>query len=190
MEAKILKIKCPNCSAVITVKVKANAANAIIPCPVCKQRTPLSSYKVVDSPDAMDKTRGVASSQGEGKTQLNVPMSSGVQAEPGHLTIISGGSDVLHLKDGRNIVGRGCQSSSADIRLPSTCGHVSREHLVIHVRRVMGDEGVCYKHVVSLYKESVNTTYINSTKLVYGDSLILNDGDVIKFPDLALRFNM
>ena len=45
-------------------------------------------------------------------------------------------------------------------------------------------------HYVSLSKERVNKTFINNTQLLYGDTLILQHGDIIKLPDINVRFEI
>ena len=102
----------------------------------------------------------------------------------GKLVFLNGNIPAAELREGRNIIGREATTSSADIRLPRSFDRISREHLIINVKRV----GAEYKHEVQLYKREVNVTMLNAITLSGGDVYLLNDGDTIKLPDLTLRF--
>lgn len=102
----------------------------------------------------------------------------------GKLVFLNGNIPAAQLREGCNIVGREANSSSANIRLPRTFDRISREHLEINVKRVGGG----YKHEIKLYKREVNTTMLNSTTMGGGDVYLLNDGDLIKLPELTIRF--
>jgi len=106
------------------------------------------------------------------------------QLSCGKLVFLSGNIPAAQLHEGRNIIGREATTSSADIRLPRSFDRISREHLIINVKRV----GAEYKHEVQLYKREVNVTMLNAITLSGGDVYLLNDGDTIKLPDLTLRF--
>ncbi len=45
-------------------------------------------------------------------------------------------------------------------------------------------------HYVYINKEQVNPTYIGNCQLEYGDRLVLNHNDIIKLPDMELRFEL
>jgi hypothetical protein len=109
----------------------------------------------------------------------------GAGGSVGRLIAVAGNLAPMQLKEGRNILGRANSSVAVDIALPSQFKYVSRQHLIIDVRRT----AVGYIHTVMLCKSEVNKTYINSMQLVYGDQVILNDGDIVKLPDLSLRFD-
>lgn len=46
MESELLRIKCPNCGAVLTIKKIAGLETKSIPCPVCKKASKYIDYKV------------------------------------------------------------------------------------------------------------------------------------------------
>ena len=94
----------------------------------------------------------------------------------------------FRLKVGRNVIGRKATASTADIQIPTAGGkHMSREHLVIEVKKVAGKGFV---HYASLYKEKVNVTTINDELLEYGDSIVLKSGDKLKLLDVTILFEI
>ena len=64
---------------------------------------------------------------------------------------------------------------------------MSREHLVLEVKKVIGKGFV---HYASLYKEKVNETMINNELLEYGDSIVLKSGDKLRLPDATIVFEI
>lgn len=46
MESELLRIKCPNCGAVLTIKKITGLETKSIPCPVCKKTSKYIDYKV------------------------------------------------------------------------------------------------------------------------------------------------
>ncbi len=44
-----MKIKCPQCSAVLVIREQAGLEGKVISCPVCKERTPFAKFiKIVE----------------------------------------------------------------------------------------------------------------------------------------------
>lgn len=80
------------------------------------------------------------------------------------------------LQPGRNVVGRRASSSSAGIMLPDESRYMSREHLTIEVESAPDGSFV---HVLSLYKDFVQPTWVNSTPLMHGERITLRGGDKI-----------
>ncbi len=121
--------------------------------------------------------------QADRKTEVNF----GANWTLGKLTVAETGQS-YQLRPGRNVVGRKAQSSSADFQIAVMENkRVSREHLVIEVKKVPGKGFV---HYVSLFKEQCNTTLIGRETLVYGDCLILNHGDRIQLPGVTVKFEI
>lgn len=104
----------------------------------------------------------------------------------GKLIFLADGISDAELKEGINIIGREANSSAATIRLPRNYDRISREHLIINVKRVGGS---C-QHTVQLYKREVNPTMHNAKPMVAGDVLLLKDGDTITLPGLEVRFKI
>lgn len=174
---EIMKIKCPNCSAIMTVKVHTGMENIMMKCPVCQEKAPFSSYKK-ETKDKDDSTEYASDNTTIPMTELG----DDIKFIIGELTILDSHLDPFKLKPGRNIIGRKANSSKADIQIPLKDNqlHISREHLIIDVKRV---DKIGYIHNISLYKDKVNDTFINDEKICYLDSLRLTHGDIIKLPD-------
>lgn len=163
-------IKCPKCSAIITLKTQSELKGKMIKCPACKEIQMFESYKTTTDNDYHTEV-------GEFDNFII-----------GELHVVNARLEPFKLKIGRNVIGRKADSSKADIQLPVNMGksRISREHIVIDVNKVIG---IGYVHSVSLYKEKVNDTYINNEKLLAEDSLILSDGDIIMLPDnMCIKF--
>ena len=177
---KTIKVRCPNDGAVLTIVDQPGIERAFVTCPVCKRKMPFKRFKMIednvrnDVDDGDDQTRVAA-------TEIGCYHCLGV------LKDFSTG-DSHKLKLGKNVIGREAADSSADIQLPcDNSRRMSREHLVIQVD---GDNVEGYIFHASLYKEKVNATYVGDAKVEYGDSIILNDGDVIRLPDKTIVFEV
>ncbi|MCH5223542.1 MAG: FHA domain-containing protein [Muribaculaceae bacterium] len=173
-----INVKCPWCSAVLKIKAAPGIDNASLCCPVCKKTSPFSQFK-----------KFVAE---ESETQfVNHPGSgnsaSGLKSVIGKLVIPSKGI-AFQLKLGRNIIGRKASTSTANFQISTgESKRLSREHIIIDVKR-LSSGGVA--HHVSLVKERVNKTYLNNSELTFGDTLILQNGDMIKLPDVNILFEL
>ena len=186
METEIMKIKCPCCAVVLTVKTKPGIENKSVTCTVCKQSSSFRLFKQIteikaEHTEYPGEHTSYASHRSE--TQLNIDENYTL----GKLKVEDSGVS-FRLKVGRNIIGRKATASTADIQIPTAGGkHMSREHLVIEVKKVVGKGFV---HYASLYKEKVNETAINNESLEYGDSIVLKSGDKLKLPDATILFEI
>ena len=186
----IIKIKCPYCGAVLSVKEQVGIESMSVTCPICKQKSPFKNYsKVVDKineehtqyPGDEEKTSYRTSSD------PGTDIGTGLNFTLGTLRILPSGPS-FQLKSGKNIIGRCAAHSSADFQIPMEGSkRLSREHLVIEVKKVPGKGFV---HYASLYKQKVNKTYIGNELLEYGDCIVLNHGDIIKLPDVNVKFEI
>ncbi len=189
----IIQIKCPFCGAVLSVKNMPDIESKNVPCPICKHKYPFVQFKRVQQSNSNDNpateypgeeehtsyASGDRSRENTDLGQMNFTL--------GKLKIL-GGSEVYQLKPGRNIIGRRGKKSEANIQIDTgEKRSMSREHIVIDVKKVPGQGFV---HYISLFKEKVNKTYIGNEPLVYGDCLILTHGAVIKLPDANLKFEI
>lgn len=184
MADNIVKIKCPQCGAVLSVKNQDGLSGKNVTCPVCKYKglfTTFRNYVPKQSYSGGDD----ATSYGfnPDATQFN----GGENDIPGQLRVISTGK-VFRLKEGRNVIGRQAHNTSADIQLPTGDSmRMSREHLVITLKKVPGKGLTAF---VTLFKEKVNKTYVNDSELFFGDTLVLNDGDIITLPDMKVKYEI
>lgn len=179
-----VRIKCPYCSKVVSINNMPGIENVTVRCGACNQKSPFKLWtRVVDSDDktlynADDKTQ--VGGMPDHKLGMNYVI--------GRLVSQDNSKDIYELKLGRNVVGRKASASSADIQIfTGERRRMSREHIVIDVKKV---EGHGLTHYISLYKEKLNPTYVCNEKLVYGDCLVLNHGDLIKLPDCTLVFEI
>lgn len=184
---ELIKIRCPYCSTSLSVKRIPDIEKKSVTCPVCKRKSPFTNFKQIVYHD--DPTDYTDTGQGQGwSPDPNTPGLDDVENNIiGQICVLRTGS-TFPLKQGRNVIGRKADSSKATIQIPTGDNRrVSREHLVINVKRVLGQGFV---HTVSLFKENVNKTFINGSQLQPGEELPLKHGCRIELPALSLRFEI
>lgn len=170
METEKIIVRCPHCSAALGVPNVPGLERKNITCPVCGESSPFSSFR-----------RGYAD-----KEETEIPLESNNVI--GQLTAKAFDCAPFRLRAGRNIVGRKASASAADFQIPVPGSRrLSREHLLIEVKRVQG-KGIV--HYVSLFKEKVNETRINGKRLEFNESIVLKHGDVLELPDVTLVFEI
>ena len=187
---EIIKIKCPYCGAVLSVKNQADIESKNVTCPICKQKSPFTDFKRI-----VDKMEDEHTQYPGGEEKTSYQKSSDPGTDIGRrLNFTLGKLKVMptgpsyQLKNGKNIIGRRASQSSADFQIATGENkRLSREHLVIEIKKVQGKGFV---HYASLYKQKTNKTYIGTELLEYGDCIVLNDGDIIKLPDVNIKFEI
>lgn len=187
----IIRIKCPFDGAVLSVKNQPGIESKNVTCPICKHKYPFTQFKRV-LPDSGNEDPDTeypggdehTSYEGNGeKTDIKEDLNNSI----GMLKVI-GLHSSYQMKPGRNIVGRKAQKSVADFQIDTAEKRlISREHIVVEVKKVPSKGFV---HYASLYKEKVNDTFIGNERLMFGDCIVLNHGDVIRLPDVTLRFEI
>lgn len=194
----VIKIKCPYCSSVLSVKCVPGMESKSVTCPICKKKTPFLNYRKVveygvDEPTQYPDDYGTSQNQNDEKTVFQESSESGTQLNSsynltlGRLKVLPSGVS-FQLRPGRNVVGRKATQSTADFQIPiEGSKRLSREHLVIEVKKMPGKGFV---HYASLYKERSNNTFIGNEQLEYGDCVVLNTGDIIKLPDVNVKFEI
>lgn len=184
-----MKIKCPYCGKILEVKSKTdekiNLATTLT-CPLCKSKFSLSECEILK--EEVKEEGGKSKPDSGEKTKVNPG-----NHKKGELKVLNSNLPNFKLKEGSNVVGRKAQTSQADIQIPVAMPagqekhRFSREQIVINV--IETPKG--YVHKMSLYKSKVNATYYNNVELQYGNSYILKDNDIIKFPDnITVKFVM
>lgn len=186
MENNQIKIKCPCCGKILLVKNMAGIESKTVTCPVCHETSPFKAYRrVTDTGDGKEKT--VYPEDRAGDMEKTVPVTGG-NFVLGRLRVVGLDIPPFLLRPGRNVIGRAASSSSADIQIPAGENRrMSREHLVIEVKKISGKGFV---HYVSLCKEKQNATFLNEERIEFGDCLVLKDRDVLRLPDATLRFEI
>lgn len=177
----VIKIVCPVCGSVLTVKSQPDIESKYVTCPVCKTRSPFSNFKKIS-------TKNGHANEGEPTKYFNgsLPEDSGTSVNQtlGRFLVPSL-SISFDLKEGKNIIGRMATGSSAQCQIPCSTKRLSREHLIIEAKKVP-DKG--FVHYASLYKDHVNATFVGDNRLKFGQSVILNNNDLIRLPDVEGRF--
>lgn len=188
METNAVKIKCPCCGAILAVKMQPGIENKKVTCPVCKESSSFKLFKKIAEKKEEHTEYPNQDEETNYKTKEETETGLGLNFTLGKLMIPIKGFPSFQLKIGKNIIGREASASEASCRLPmSDNRRMSREHLVIDVKKVPGKGFV---HYASLYKQRVNDTFINNERLEYGDCIILNHGDLIKLPDITVKFEI
>lgn len=199
------KIRCRSCGALLTINVKEENINKSLRCPVCKNIAPLLQYEVqpeesiqqerIQQPAVNEAVNNNIPSYNDESTRLNTPQEPverryEPEPEPEEeartgMLIIKSNNKTFTLKEGHNIIGRNGEGTEADFKIDTPNEkRISREHIIIDVMK----DGRIYNHSVKLYKKEVNITYVNGSRLEYGDSVILKDGDNIELPGVTLQF--
>ena len=176
----LIRIKCPWCSAVLTVKDFEGIETKSVTCPVCKQKSPFTKFTKVTGDDEKEKTHYLKGWKAAEPT------------DPDNLMIgclkVKTTGQTFRLSPGRNVIGRKASASSANIQLDTGENHrVSREHIVIEVKKIPGKGFV---HYLSLYKERVNPTFLNKVSMMFGDCMVLKNGDIISLPNFDIVFEL
>lgn len=188
---EIIQIKCPFCGSVLSVKNQPGIETKNVTCPICKLKNRFNQYRRV-VPDSSGGMNTFNQSHGYGaKPQRTIEDSltdlPAVNFTIGRLIKEDSGEE-FKLKPGRNVIGRKGHRSGADIQIDTAERRsMSREHIVVEVKK---DPAMGFVHYISLFKEKVNPTFVGNETLLYGDCLILKDGDIIKLPDAVLRFEI
>ena len=171
----VIKIRCPHCSAVLTVKNMPGIEEKRITCPVCKTCVPFRGYERFT---VSDETQYVSFSSPDDATQYaKTPLRVGKLID-----VATGKAYPLQL--GINIVGRKATSSTADIQVQTADRHMSRQHAQIKVTGCAASQVV---HTLS-NAENKNPTTVNGRTLNSGDSIVLQHGDVIVFGTFEMHF--
>ena len=179
-----MKIKCPNCGAVLVLKNGTNLEGKKLKCAACKETAPYHLFKPVvyrqEEHTEYPEEYGTPDSSENSARSNNYTL--------GQIRILSSDLPVFRLKVGKNVIGRKANVSTADIQIPmGENKRLSREHLVIEIKKIP-ERG--FVHYASLYKLKSNATFINESLLEYGDCAVLQNGDVIKLPDVSIRFEI
>ncbi len=171
----VIKIGCPVCGTILTVQNQADIICKSVTCPVCNKRSPFVNFK------------RIADNAHDEPTQYPDPLTSDSENFTLGRLVVPGSDLSFKLQLGKNVIGRKAAGSSVQIQIPCTNKRMSREHLVIEIKRVP-QKG--FVHYASLNKRQVNPTYIGHVMLEYGDKIVLKHNDIIKLPDREVRFEI
>lgn len=188
----IIQIKCPFDGAVLSVRNMPGIESKNVTCPICKHKFPFTQFRRVSPvPGNEEDPQTEYPFQRDNIANSDTERTTAIAGAPnfslGRL-LIPGSGIYFQLKPGRNVVGRKGQKSMADFQIDTPDKrNMSREHLIIEVKKIPVKGFV---HYASLFKEKVNKTFIGSEQLLFGDCIVLNNGDLIKLPDAILKFEI
>ena len=176
MSNEKLKVQCPNCKAVLTLKIGVDAsADILILCPRCKVKTRLSLMQRV--------LRKAETEPLEEETEFEAPtlIRPDRSCMKSYLLDVKTGKK-YNIKEGVHLFGRMTYKAPplADIPIETDDMGVSRAHFYL--------EKKVSNRVVIYNAKNMNTTYVNSEPLESGDKMILKNGDMIITADTKLKF--
>lgn len=184
-----VKIKCPCCGVILAVKSQSGLEDKSITCPVCKEKNPYESFKMIEmSGGKSEHTEYPHQPMHNKNDKEETKFKIGDSAQNFTLgkLVLPNGQLPYTLQPGKNIIGRKAKASTANCQISTGENkRMSREHLVIDVKKVPGKGFV---HYASLFKQKVNDTFINDEKLEFGDCIVLQHGDTLRLPDVIVKF--
>lgn len=201
---EIIKIKCPRCGAVLSVRYFQGIETKNVTCPICENKGQFNSFrKISDYDHNQDPNTEYGfprkfpqedirrhDKQSEEHTEYQYPDSKSENKSDLRIGILrQPGTNISYqLIPGRNVIGRKSVNSGANFQIDTGDKRsMSREHLIIDVKK---DSLKGIVHCISLYKEKVNRTFVDNKQLLIEDCVILKDGDIIKLPDATLIFKI
>lgn len=185
-ENGLINIKCPHCSAILKVKNQQDLMNMSITCPVCKRKSLVRNFKIIENKQSDDEETLVSNKKKHGNDNENTIVNEEILEPIGSLVMPNGIPCQLHI--GINTIGRESRSTLAEIKLPDKekTKKISRNHAKIKVIRIAN--GSC-KHVLYNW-ENRNPTFVNGSIMEKDDRIVLHDGDKIRFADVEICFRI
>ena len=176
-----IKIKCPNCGAILTVADSPANEGKSVKCPVCKMTNPFTSFKSVQLKVTEEDRTSLSGNLGpEDRTCLPDYQKS---ENIGYLWDDTAKMR-YNLQEGINLIGRMTYQSIpvATVPVKTEDRGFSRKHMNIEV--VKGADGVFRYYVCNA--ENKNPTTVNGVQLIANDKIILHNGDVIRSSSTVL----
>lgn len=162
----IIRIKCPKCGAVLTLKSSGELSGKKIKCAICSTISQFEEFKVVNS---------VAAPADSDATSLPNNMQEKANATK-KLGSIRHQDNLYTLSLGANIIGRKALSSTATVQIDTDDRTMSRCHITIEVVATKAGEHIYYLYTA----KNMNGTKINGNKIGEGDKIILTGSETIE----------
>ena len=172
-----IKVKCPNCGVILEVTNVNNELQRRITCPGCNKGL------IVKFPQPQKEDAKTQVNQGGGSTAEDKTEIGGVKKGIMSCALECNGK-TYPLEIGENSVGRKATSSSADVQIETNDLYMSREHILITVRRLASG---ALKADVRNHKNK-NATRVNGQQLQPSDAIVLNNGDKIRMGETTVVF--
>ena len=181
-----IKIKCPNCGAVLTVLDDPSNVKKKVPCRTCKQTYPFTRFKIIKPVVVEDEDRTSLRIDNDPDDQTCLPDQLKCNAI-GYL-LDNGTKKIYQLSEGVNLIGRMTVKSAPEATIPITTGDMgfSRKHLNIEVVKESSDTIKYYMYNAA----NKNLTTVNGISLLGTDKVILHDGDIIRSSATELVFKL
>ena len=160
---QVIKIKCPECGALIDIQYKPGVEEKALVCPVCKKKHLVKEYLHRQKQTSEDRTKY-----------------DDVNEEPGRLIHVGSGDSPYQLSKGVNTIGRKAKSSTAMIQIATNDLCMSRVHAEIKVDKFH------FFRVLS----NKNPTMVNGKVIGLDEVLILQGGETIKMANTVLKFDL
>lgn len=170
----IIRVKCPKCGAVLTLKGNNELAGKNIKCAICSTISKFELFKVVNS---------VAAPSDEDATSLS-PLLKDSSSAPKKLGVIQYQGKEYKLAPGANIIGRKASSSSATVQIDTDDRTMSRCHITIEVTTTQSGDYIYYLYTA----KNMNATNINGQKIAEGDKIILSGSETIEMGLTKVKF--
>ena len=164
-----IKIKCPNCGAVLGATNDPANENKVVVCPNCKERNRFVDFKRVVPREVEDETIAISSSSDsigflvDEKTCLKYP-----------------------LKEGRSLIGRMTYQHPPKADIPIHTKDLGFSRAQLYVEVIKGCDGRYHAYISNASHS--NPTFINDVRLEDGDSIGLNPHDRICSSETVLLY--
>lgn len=168
------RVKCPSCGVLLDVRNSTGAKEKEVNCPNCKSRIVVK----FNIPNPLTSTPSNTPEQTEFHTSFISGLTDGIMGK----LLYNGQTYPLQM--GLNSVGRKASTSTANIQIDTTDRSMSRLHSIINVTRMF--DGTLRTTIKNA--DNKNTTYVGGQILYDGDTIVLNDGDVIKMGNVNITF--
>lgn len=177
-----IQIKCPSCHQPIGVRNQPGVDSLKVKCPFCSF---VFTVKFNRRPVRLDGGPAVNQSSVQQTAANDETEFGNVLANTGSPVLLLNG--VKHaLKLGRNTVGRKSTESSATLQLPVTDRYMSRVNAVIEVNKVA--QGKWYVTIGSCNER--NLVKVNEHEVQMGDKMVLQSNYVIRLGHTNLVFTL
>jgi predicted Zn finger-like uncharacterized protein len=181
-----IRIKCPNCGAILTVEDSPFNAGKKVRCPICKQTHPFENFKLAKARIAEEDDRTDLGGYFAAEDMTALPEI--VLASASGYLLDRANNKKYPLEEGMNLVGRMTYKTAPAASVPIKTEDMgfSRKHL--NIDAVKGSDGLTRYYAYNA--ENKNATTVNSVLLSGGDKVILHDGDVIESSNTCLVFKL
>ena len=165
MDNEIIKITCPKCGSVLSIRAVANINGKRVTCPLCKGQFPLTEFINHDERTTIDnKDDSIIGQLIDLRT-----------------------NEVFPLAEGTYLVGRKSEGTSARIQISDNSKRMSREHFFINLKiqrngRILGQ--------LLLHNPRVDPVNIGFFTAIYGRPFLLKNDDIIRIGEKELKLRI